>query len=410
MQPLTIAHVQTRMNRVGGCEENTWASCVHQAESGNDVHLVCGQNSDIDFYRNRHPQVTVHHVEEMVWNISPVADWAGVRALKKLFQQIGADVIHTHSSKAGILGRTAGKMAGASALIHGVHILPFSNVSTREKLTYLAVEHAAAAVTDHFIHVSEGTKQSYLTHDIGQNKPHSVVRSGMEIEKFYDAPRPADAQALIGTSDRANRPVVILMMAVYEARKRHAEFLREFARMVQPDDNIRVLFAGDGSERGNLEAMISDLGLRDRVEMLGYRNDPERLVALSDMSILCSLREGLPRVIVQSLAGGKPAVVSPFEGIEEIIAQDRNGIIAATSDAEAVAREAVKLARDRERLARYTIGAEQSPTSDWAFSSMFAQLDAAYAECLASPRVAKRMRKKYGTGDNTVLRQAVGEN
>jgi glycosyltransferase involved in cell wall biosynthesis len=394
-KPLTIAHVQTRMNRTGGCEENTWASCVHQSESGHDVHLVCGRSSDVEAYRDRHPRIAVHQVNEMVWNISPADDWAACQALKRLFEDIGADIIHTHSSKAGILGRVGGRMAGVPALIHGVHILPFSNVSVREKLTYVTVEHVAALMTDHFIHVSEGTRTAYRKALVGTSKPHKVVRSGMKIDQFKGASWPADWQQILGTGDAQRKPVTILMMAVLETRKRHAQFLEEFARITEPGENIRVLFAGDGPEQNNLEEMIAALGLGDRVTLLGYRRDPENLVALSDLSVLCSLREGLPRVIVQSLAGGKPAVVSPFPGIEEIVKHGTNGIVATTREAEDVAREAVSLARDRQRLAAYTAGAMESPVSEWSFNSMFEQLDAAYAACLAQPAVAERLRKKY---------------
>lgn len=407
LQPLTIVHVQTRMNSSGGCEENTWASCVHQAETGHAVHLVCGRSSAVDAYRGRHSGVTVHHVDEMVWNISPKDDFAACRVLKRLFVQLGADVIHTHSSKAGILGRVAGKMAGVPALIHGVHILPFSNVSVPQKLTYLSVEHGAALITDHFIHVSEGTKAAYRNAHIGQSVPHSVVRSGMEIHKFKSAPWPDDWQNLVGQVKPEHKPFVVLMMAALEKRKRHAEFLREFARLTRPGDKICVLFAGDGPENGNLIALIRQLGLADRVTLLGHRSDPERLVALSDVSVLCSLREGLPRVIVQSLAGGKPAVVSPFPGIEEIVKHDVSGIVAKSSDAEDVVRETVGLIRDRTRLKRYTVGAQQASVEEWSFSGMFSQLDDAYAKCLEKPDVKARLgsavNKRIEISDSTPL-------
>jgi len=396
LRPLTIVHVQTRMNSSGGCEENTWASCVHQAESGHDVHLVCGRSSSVDAYRGRHPNVAVHHVEEMVWNISPKDDAIACRVLRRLFLQLGTDLIHTHSSKAGILGRVAGRMAGVPAVIHGVHILPFSNVSVREKLTYLSVEHGAALITDHFIHVSEGTKAAYKKAFVGQGVPHSVVRSGMEIDKFKSAPLPDDWQELVGETRAEHRPTVILMMAALEKRKRHAEFLQELAKITRAGDNFRVLFAGSGPEENSLRDLIQKLGIGDRVRLLGHRNDPERLVALSDLSVLCSLREGLPRVIVQSLAGDKPAVVSPFPGIEEIVHHDVSGVIAKSSDAEDVVRETIKLIRDRTRLRRYTAGAQEFSVDAWSFSSMFSQLDDAYGVCLARPSVAARLARAHG--------------
>ncbi|WP_162302008.1 glycosyltransferase [Croceibacterium ferulae] len=381
------------MNSSGGCEENTWASCVHQASTGHVVHLVCGRSSAVDAYKGRHPGVTVHHVDEMVWNISPVDDIRACRVLAQLFERLKADVIHTHSSKAGILGRAAAKLAGVPARIHGVHILPFDNVSSGEKLVYLAVEHMAAFVTDHFIHVSEGTKAAYRSAAVGQSVPHSVVRSGMEVEKFKGASWPEDWSQLVGETHPQHKPSVVLMMAALEKRKRHAEFIQEFAKLSSPDDRIRVLFAGSGPEEGNLQQLIDRLNVGDRVRLLGHRSDPQCLVALSDVSVLCSLREGLPRVIVQSLAGGKPAVVSPFPGIEEIVTHDKNGIVAQSTEAEDVVRETMALIRNPERLAKYTAGAENASVDAWSFASMFSQLDAAYALCLSNPDVKSRLRK-----------------
>lgn len=381
------------MNSSGGCEENTWASCVHQASAGHLVHLVCGRSSAVEAYEGRHPGVTVHHVDEMVWNISPVDDIKACRVLARLFTSLNADVVHTHSSKAGILGRAAAKLSGVPARIHGVHILPFDNVSAGEKLVYLTVEHMAAFVTDHFIHVSEGTKAAYRTAEVGQSVPHSVVRSGMEIDKFKRASWPEDWSQLAGVTEPEHKPCIVLMMAALEKRKRHAEFIEEFAKLTQAGDRIRVLFAGGGPEEGNLQQLIDRLCVGDRIQLLGYRSDPECLVALSDVSVLCSLREGLPRVIVQSLAGGKPAVVSPFPGIEEIVVHNRNGVVARSTEAEDVVRETLALIRDPDRLAKYTAGAQNSSVDAWSFASMFSQLDAAYALCLSNADVKFRSRK-----------------
>ncbi|MEZ5656906.1 MAG: glycosyltransferase [Sphingobium sp.] len=381
------------MNKYGGCEENTWASCVHQAESGHKVHLVCGATSDIDAYRNRHPLIDVHCLEEMVWNISLRSDIAACRRLKSLFKQLGADVVHTHSSKAGILGRIAGRMAGVPLVVHGVHILPFSNVKLTQKIVYLGAEHVVGLMTDHFIHVSNGTKAIYDMTRVGKGKPHSVVRSGMEVEKFRNAPWPADWRELIDTEKAEDKPVTVLMLAVLEGRKRHAEFLREFASISPPGEKIRILLAGDGPERRRLETLVFELGVSDRVKLLGNRSDPEKLIALSDFSVLASVREGLPRSIIQSLAGGRPVVVSPFRGIGEVVKDHENGVIVASRMAEEVARETVLLARSPERLELYRNGAQQTSVDDWAFQNMFGQLDAAYLKSFDNADVAKRFQQ-----------------
>jgi glycosyltransferase involved in cell wall biosynthesis len=390
-RPLVIAHVQTRMNRSGGAEENTWASCVHQARAGHIVHLFCGRSSDVEEYAGRDTAVRVHLVSDLVREVSAKNDVAAYRRLSTLFSEVQADVVHTHTSKAGIVGRLAASNAKVPAIIHGVHILPFSNVGLAEKLVYLTAEHIAAPVTDHFIHVSHGTRQAYGLARLGGKRLHSVVRSGMDIDKFQTAAWPDDWRTLLGIGPDVEKPRTILMMAVLEARKRQVEFITGFAKAIQPGENIRLLLAGDGPDREVLTTLIEALGVGDRVKLLGHRSDPERLVALADLSTLASLREGLPRTIVQSLAGGKPAVVSPLRGIEEIIDSGRNGIVVRSNAAEPVAHEAVALVRDTARLDAMTREAARAPVEDWKFPSMFAQLDQAYRETLALPHVAARL-------------------
>ena len=406
-QPLVIAHVQTRMNRAGGAEENTWASCVHQAQSGHVVHLFCGRSSDVEEYAGRGTAVRVHLVDEMVRDVSAQSDIAAYRRLSALFSEVQADVVHTHTSKAGIVGRLAASNAKVPAIVHGVHILPFSNVGLAEKAVYLAAEHIAAPMTDHFIHVSHGTRDAYALARLGGNRLHSVVRSGMDIDRYQNAAWPDDWRGMIGVGPDAAKPRTILMMAVLEARKRQAEFITGFAEVTRHGEDIRLLIAGDGPERAKLAALIETLDVSDRVKLLGHRSDPERLVALADICALASLREGLPRTIVQSLAGGKPAVVSSLRGIDEIIESGVNGIIVRRPDAQSVAREAVALLRDDVRLARMTQAAACAPVDGWRFASMFAQLDQAYRETLALPRVAARIAARHAArGEQVVYRWA----
>lgn len=387
---LVIVHAQTRM-LTGGAEENTWASCLHQIEQGHIVHLVCGKDSNVEYYRARHPAVRVHFVPELVREVSWRHDIAAYRRLSHLFAELRADIVHTHTSKAGIIGRSAARSAGVPAIVHGVHMLPFSNVTFTEKAVYLFAERVLAPFTDHFVHVSNGTLRAYEEARIGSNRPHSVVRSGMDVQRFNGATYPDDWRELLGVESSSGKPRVILMLAAMEERKRHAEFIAGFIREVRQDEDVRLLLAGDGPEMSNVRDVVERLGAADHVRLVGHRGDPERLVALADVCVLSSLREGLPRVVVQSLAGGCPPVVSPLSGIEEVIDNGVNGIIVQAEDAGSVAREAVRLVRDEARLSAMSAAARDAPVSEWEFPSMFAQLDHVYAEVMASSAVCRRM-------------------
>lgn len=400
-RPLVIVHVQTRM-LTGGAEENTWGSCLHQANSGHVVHLICGRDSDLNFYQSKKSPVRVHLLPDLVRHVSVRDDIAAYKKLTLLFKELKADIVHTHTSKAGILGRLAGRRAGVPAVVHGVHILPFSNVGIGEKVTYLLAEHAVAPMTDHFIHVSHGTHRAYRDARVGMRQPHSIVRSGMEVDRFPGALWPDDWREILAMKQEArDKPKVILMLAALEARKRHVEFIRSFAALTKPEDNIKLLMAGDGPEAANVAALVESLGVADRVRLLGHRSDPERLIALADVCTLASLREGLPRVIVQSMGGGRPAVVSHVPGIEEVVRDGVNGVIVRDPSAFAVAKECVALVRDSQRLSNFTRAAGEISVAEWSFDSMFRQLDTAYAETFARPAVRARMEAKAQVVDGT---------
>jgi glycosyltransferase involved in cell wall biosynthesis len=381
--PLTIIHVQTRFVRAGA-EENTWVSCVHQAQLGHKVIILCGPESNIEYYDSMGTNVSLQIVPSLVREISPKLDYRCFKELRALFKTLKPDVVHTHTSKAGILGRLAAASTGVPNIIHGVHMLPFSNIGLVEKLVYVSAEHAVAPMTQHFVHVSHGTRSAYRNAFIGLRTPHSVVRSGMDVATFDAAPWPDDWQSLLGVAPGEDKPQVILMLSSLEVRKRHREFLDGFARVTKSGEPIRLLLGGEGPERGNLEAQIARLGLGDRVKLAGHRSDPERLVALSDIGTLASLREGLPRVVVQYLAGGKPAVVSPLHGIEEIVQSGVNGFVLPNKDAASIAETAVKVLRDKDLLESLSQGARNTNVAEWSKASMLDQLDDVYAKALGS--------------------------
>jgi glycosyltransferase involved in cell wall biosynthesis len=168
------------------------------------------------------------------------------------------------------------------------------------------------------------------------------------------------------------------MLAAFEPRKRHIEFLRGFAAAIDRDKPIRLILAGDGPGRPEVEGQVRSLDLSEQVILTGHYPDPERLIALSDICVLASLREGLPRVVVQYLAGGKPVVVSPIRGIDEVVKQNINSVVVDSASAEAVAHACVELAYDEARLASLTLGARQSNLREWSFEAMFSGLDGAY--------------------------------
>lgn len=375
---MKIAHVITRFG-LGGAEENTFKSCVHQQASGHDVYVIYGPDSKPEHYQAINKKIHYLEVPSLVQPIRPIKEFRAIAELCGVIRTIGPDVVHTHTSKAGILGRLAARLSGVRHIVHGVHILPFINVNPAEQALYLFLERWMAQFTDLFVHVSEGTKSAYDKNRIGLEIPHAVVRSGMEISHFQCANWPENWRSILRIGPNDAKPFVLLMMAALDKRKRHMDFLEGFAKATKNGDFIRLLLAGEGPERPSIEAQIHRLGLDDRVVLLGHHSEPEGLVSLSDLGVLASHREGLPRVVIQYLAGNRPVVVSPIEAIEEVVKDGENGIVVRSTRAQDVAFAAVAVTSDARRLKALQVGAANTDVEAWASRSMFQALDNSYA-------------------------------
>jgi glycosyltransferase involved in cell wall biosynthesis len=382
---MLIAHVITRLLRAGS-EENTIATCLAQAKAGHEVVLVHGRDSSALQKDRCGAALRLVEVEDLIHPINLRKDVSAVRAMRELFRSIRPTVVHTHQSKAGINGRIAARLAGVPVIVHGVHILPFVNVGPAKKAVYLLAERAVASFTHAFINVSTGTMQSCLDHGVGSREQHFVAHSGFDIERFQRATPPGNWRTFMNLGENEARPPVILMLAALEERKRHVEFLRAFRRVVERIPKVRLLLAGEGPTRLAVEATIDENKLSENVQLLGFHSTPEQLIALADLTVLCSEREGLPRVIVQSLAGARPVVTTDLPGISEIVHNGVNGIVTPNTDLTRTADEIADLLLDEARLARLRSGAAQTDVSSWGLEEMSTIVSRVYEQLVSGCR------------------------
>lgn len=366
---MIIVHMLTRLLRAGS-EENTIATCRAQLADGHTVYLVHGQEADPVYAGDWAGDLRVVRVASMVHPLHPVQDVRAIRDLWRLLRVVRPDVVHTHQSKAGILGRVAAWLARVPVIIHGVHIVPFAGVGRVQQAVYIAAERMTALFTDAFISVSRGVRDAYLAERIGAPARHHVVHSGFAIDRFRQPPLPDDWRALVGCPKGAARPPVLVMLAALEERKRHCEFLEAFPAVLALHPGTILLLAGEGPHRAAVEATISRLGLSANVRLLGHRPDPERLIALADIGLLASTKEGLPRVVMQFLVAGTPCVVCDLPGLDEVLHDGENGLVADPHDlADMVARIGALL-DDPARLEALRQGAERSDLASWDVAAM----------------------------------------
>ena len=386
---MRIAHLITRLIQ-GGADENTLLSCNAQTLLGHEVHLIFGAEVSMAMVGRLHPAVHRHQIDALGRPITPVNDARAAWSAASLLRRIQPHILHTHTSKAGAVGRIAARLAGVPGVVHGIHILPFLNVGRTERLAYLVTERLLAAVTDAFVSVSDGMSDSALAHGIGSARKHTVVPSGMDLDRFRDA-RPVDADdvamALRCRPREAADVKLLVMVAALEPRKRVAEFLDVFASIAAVEPRAALAVLGEGKEREAILDRAAALGVQDRVALLGFRDDVERWIARADVCVLASEREGLPRAIIQYVLGGRPTVATALPGLDALVTDGGNGFLVPVDELDQMAEPILRLLADPCLAAAMADDARRTDLSRWSTSHMVERLEEVYSAVLARRRM-----------------------
>ena len=330
---MKICHVITRMI-LGGAQENTLLTCEGLHARGHEVTLITGPAIGPEgelLARAKAGGYRVVVLESMRREIHPARDLKTAAELRRLLAEVRPDVMHSHSSKAGILARRAAAQVGGMKIVHTVHGLPFHRYESwlRNRM-YIALERAAARRTDAIISVADAMTAQALAAGVGTAGQYTTIYSGMEVDSFIR--RPADTGAVRDALHLPDNAVVVTQISRLAELKGH-EFLIEAARRI-PDERVCFCLVGDGRLRGLIESRIASLGLAGRFRLTGLV-EPDRIPALlhaSDVLVHCSLREGLARALPQAMLAGLPVVSFDVDGAREVV-NSETGILLAPKDA-----------------------------------------------------------------------------
>lgn len=370
---MRIVHIITRFVS-GGADENTLLTCNHQAALGHDVWLVHGAEVADRMLRLMDDRVTAISLPSLVRDVHPVKDLAALARLARFFRRTRPDVIHTHTSKAGVVGRIAAMTVLDAKVVHSVHILPFTGEPLPKRLVYLALEKAATVRTDAFIDVSEGMRDLCLENSLGTPANHHVIFSGMDVESFCCAEPAGDLAGI----RRDGNEILLGYVAVLERRKRHRELVASLRPLLSSRANVHLVLAGEGPERPALEEAISAAGLEKQVHIFGFREDIPRFIAACDLCLFASEREGLPRSIVQYAIAGKPIVATYLPGIERIVREGKNGHVVGEQDFDGFSAKIENLVADAGRRSAFAATSAALDLSDWDAGEMVERIQQVY--------------------------------
>jgi glycosyltransferase involved in cell wall biosynthesis len=317
-----ICHIITRMI-LGGAQENTLLTCEGLHARGHEVTLIAGPALGPEgelMSRALRGGYRVAVVEPLRREINLARDRAAAGELRRLLAELRPDVMHSHSSKAGILARRAAAETGGMKIVHTVHGLPFHRYESwwRNRL-YVALERRAARRTDAIISVADAMTQQALAAGVARAEQYTTIYSGMEVEPFLCPQADADGRAFRAELHLPEDAVLVTQVSRLAELKGHEYLIEAARRMAGP--GVYFCFVGDGARRGRIEAKIAHCGLADRFRLTGLL-PPERIPAVmhaSDIVAHCSLREGLARALPQAMLAGRPVVSFDVDGAREVV-------------------------------------------------------------------------------------------
>ncbi len=330
MDKIKVVHIITKLE-LGGAQVNTIYTYEHLDASCFEPWLICGPGGILtEGIVKKENLVILNYLKRA---INPFNDLKAYFHMRKLLRQIKPDIVHTHSSKAGIIGRLAAFAAGVPVIIHSVHGFSFSPFqSFLKRNIYIAAEKFVASRTTHFIFVSKDDIQIAREKKLIADN-FSLIRSGFPFPKFLE--KGTDTELLREKYHLAPTDFVCGVIAPFKAQKGLFHLIEIAARVIGAlagKREVRFLITGDGSLRPAIEAKLKEKNIYDYFRLPGFILDIEKTIAIFDLGISTALWEGLPQSLVQLRLKKKAIVASDIPGNREVVQNNQNGFLVQVDD------------------------------------------------------------------------------
>ena len=348
MSKIVVVHIITRLE-LGGAQQNTLYTVSHLDPEKFIPYLIAGEGGILD----REAALINHQVRfvpELQREVRPGRDLIALVKIYRLLREIrhrhggSPMVVHTHSSKAGILGRLAARLAGIRQVVHTFHGFGFHDFQNPWiKSIYIFLEKWIGKITTEFIFVSKDNQERARRLGIARSDS-LLIRSGISFNSYRSVSREGSvmkSELGIRETDR-----LITMVACLKPQKAPMDFVRMAGEVAKHFPEARFILVGDGELREEIVSEISRLNLNPVVQLTGWRRDIPAILSATDIFVLSSLWEGLPRVLIEAKLSGLPVVTTDIEGSQEILENGISGFIVPRKDYVALAEKVLYLLKN----------------------------------------------------------------
>lgn len=354
---MKVAHIITRLI-LGGAQENTVYSCIDLARRhGATVRLFTGpttgpEGSLVKFAKEQ--GVDLVEIPSLIRAINPLYDVGAYFQIRKALKEFAPDVVHTHSAKAGILGRAAAHSLRIPLIVHTIHGAPWYPSGNFLSRSFNQIcERWAAKRCHKLVSVADAMTQLFLDAHIAPAEKFTTIYSGMDVEPFLNSAslrEPVRQQYGFQPDD-----VVIGKIARLFRLKGHDDLIAAAKSVCNKNDRVKFLLVGDGILRQSLEGAVRRAGLTDRFVFAGLVPSQQipAMISAMDIVVHTSLREGLARVLPQALISGKPVVSYDIDGAREVVLTDKTGCLIPPRDIDRLADALITLSNDPDKRARF---------------------------------------------------------
>ena len=389
-----IIHIITRMD-MGGSAQNTLQTCIGLAHKYNTI-LVCGPTHESEMSAAERKQV-YKQVEEakgrgirfvivpsLIRAIQPIADVTALHTIYRLLKYEKPEIVHTHTSKAGLLGRWGAKIAGVPHVVHTPHGHVFhGHFSGLLSYAFRILEKITSLITEKIIALTNGERKDYLRYAVAKEKQLDTIHSGVDIQRFMNNVQNDGAEKTKDGLGLDKGTIVVGTVGWLLPIKGPMHLFNALKLVWQKFPNVNLVYVGQGEEGTRIRHEADRLGFTNRIHFLGWRDDVENLLPLLNIFVLPSLNEGMGRVIVEAMAAGLPVVASDTGGIPDLVVHGKTGFLFPPGDERALADSIVRLIEDPD-LAKRMGDAGRERCHRFSLQSMLDKLDRLYQEVLTT--------------------------